>query len=117
MSDDNTAPSAPFPADDEPIDLSDIQWDDAPVLVVFWGLAFVVFLQFFTRYVLNNSLGWTEEQQQEIKEAFDLFDTDGRPGLKIFNVLKQLFHNCYFSWYFHCAIAEDAGYLKKNNTK
>ena len=61
MSDDNTAPSAPFPADDEPIDLSDIQWDDAPVLVVFWGLAFVVFLQFFTRYVLNNSLGWTEE--------------------------------------------------------
>lgn len=46
---------------DEPIDLSDLQWDDAPVLVVFWGLAFVVFLQFFTRYVLNNSLGWTEE--------------------------------------------------------
>ncbi|RAI03276.1 TRAP transporter small permease [Acuticoccus sediminis] len=48
-------------SDDEHIDLSDIQWDDAPVLVVFWTLAFVVFLQFFTRYVLNNSLGWTEE--------------------------------------------------------
>jgi TRAP-type C4-dicarboxylate transport system permease small subunit len=31
------------------------------VLLVFWALAFVVFLQFFTRYVLNDSLGWTEE--------------------------------------------------------
>ncbi len=31
------------------------------MLVIFWVLAFVVFLQFFTRYVLNNSLGWTEE--------------------------------------------------------
>ena len=31
------------------------------MLAVFWGLAVVVFLQFFTRYVLNSSLGWTEE--------------------------------------------------------
>src|ERR1700752_2124808 len=30
-------------------------------LVIFWSLAFIVFLQFFTRYVLNNSLAWTEE--------------------------------------------------------
>lgn len=42
-------------------DLSDIRPDDTLVLVVFWVLAFVVFLQFFTRYVLNDSLGWTEE--------------------------------------------------------
>lgn len=42
-------------------DLSDIQMDDYLVLGVFWVLAFVVFLQFFTRYVLNDSLGWTEE--------------------------------------------------------
>jgi TRAP-type C4-dicarboxylate transport system permease small subunit len=28
---------------------------------VFWGLAAIVFLQFFTRYVLNDSLAWTEE--------------------------------------------------------
>src|SRR5581483_10880878 len=27
----------------------------------FWLLAFVVFLQFFTRYILNDSLAWTEE--------------------------------------------------------
>jgi TRAP-type C4-dicarboxylate transport system permease small subunit len=29
--------------------------------VIFWGLALIVFLQFFTRYVLNDSLSWTEE--------------------------------------------------------
>ncbi|MBB4004493.1 MAG: TRAP transporter small permease [Aurantimonas endophytica] len=45
----------------EPVDLSDIRWSDGLVLLVFWLLSFVVFLQFFTRYVLNNSLGWTEE--------------------------------------------------------
>ncbi len=28
---------------------------------VFWALASIVFLQFFTRYVLNDSLAWTEE--------------------------------------------------------
>ena len=47
--------------EDEPIDLSGHNGFDAPVLVVFWALAGVVFLQFFTRYVLNDSLGWTEE--------------------------------------------------------
>lgn len=47
------------PAQDE--DISDIRWLDAPVIILFWVLAFVVFLQFFTRYVLNDSLGWTEE--------------------------------------------------------
>lgn len=52
----------PFAVEDgEPVDLSDLSLVDAPVLVVFWGLAFVVFLQFFTRYVLNDSLAWTEE--------------------------------------------------------
>ena len=29
--------------------------------MIFWSLAFIVFLQFFTRYVLNDSLSWTEE--------------------------------------------------------
>lgn len=28
---------------------------------IFWTLACVVFLQFFTRYVLNDSVAWTEE--------------------------------------------------------
>lgn len=59
-----TTPDDPRPpghAEDDEIDLSDLRWDDSIVFVVFWTLAFVVFLQFFTRYVLNNSLGWTEE--------------------------------------------------------
>src|ERR1700752_3506924 len=30
-------------------------------LVIFWSLGFIVFLQFFPRYVLNDSLAWTEE--------------------------------------------------------
>jgi TRAP-type C4-dicarboxylate transport system permease small subunit len=65
MSDD---PNAPRPVEtpeihfeEEEIDLSDLRWDDSLVFVIFWLLAFVVFLQFFTRYVLNDSLGWTEE--------------------------------------------------------
>ncbi|MEH6404799.1 MAG: TRAP transporter small permease [Sneathiella sp.] len=43
------------------VDISDIRWVDVPVLLIFWVLMAVVFLQFFTRYVLNDSLGWTEE--------------------------------------------------------
>lgn len=57
-------PSAEQPliwAEDEPVDLDDIRPEDGVVLAVFWILAIVVFLQFFTRYVLNSSLGWTEE--------------------------------------------------------
>ncbi len=42
-------------------DISDIRWVDAPVFIIFWGLLVIVFVQFFTRYVLNSSLGWTEE--------------------------------------------------------
>ncbi len=36
-------------------------WIDYPALAFFWILFGIVFLQFFTRYVLNDSLGWTEE--------------------------------------------------------
>ena len=35
--------------------------EDWIAFVIFWSLAFIVFLQFFTRYVLNDSLSWTEE--------------------------------------------------------
>lgn len=54
-------PTSLYERADEHIDLSDIRWDDALVFVTFWGLSFVVFLQFFTRYVLNDSYAWTEE--------------------------------------------------------
>lgn len=42
-------------------DISDIKWIDAPVFIVFWTLLIIVFIQFFSRYVLNSSLSWTEE--------------------------------------------------------
>ncbi|WP_134678725.1 TRAP transporter small permease [Paracoccus ravus] len=44
-----------------PVDLSPYAIEDWLTLVVFWGMALCVFLQFFTRYALNNSLAWTEE--------------------------------------------------------
>jgi len=53
------APEIAF--EDAETDISDIQWIDAPGILVFWVLAIVVFLQFFTRYVLNDSFAWTEE--------------------------------------------------------
>jgi TRAP-type C4-dicarboxylate transport system permease small subunit len=42
-------------------DLSDYRFDDWITLGVFWMMVVLVFLQFFTRYALNNSLAWTEE--------------------------------------------------------
>ncbi|QKV18849.1 TRAP transporter small permease [Oricola thermophila] len=44
--------------DHGPVDLKLV---DIPGLVALWALAVIVFLQFFTRYVLNDSLAWTEE--------------------------------------------------------
>lgn len=35
--------------------------EDYVVLIMFWALAAVVFAQFFSRYVLNSSIAWTEE--------------------------------------------------------
>ncbi len=40
---------------------SDYSWEDYLTLGIFWLLAIDVFVQFFTRYVLNDSLAWTEE--------------------------------------------------------
>lgn len=42
-------------------DISDVKWVDAPVFIIFWTLLIIVFMQFFSRYVLNSSLSWTEE--------------------------------------------------------
>lgn len=58
---DDPRPTPSVAPEDEEVDLSDLRWEDGIVLVAFWVLAVVVFLQFFTRYVLNDSLGWTEE--------------------------------------------------------
>ena len=57
------ADGAPEPilVEDQEVSIADLRWIDAPGILVFWVLAIVVFLQFFTRYVLNDSLAWTEE--------------------------------------------------------
>jgi TRAP-type C4-dicarboxylate transport system permease small subunit len=49
---------------DEEGDWKDYAPEDWAAFVFFWALAILVFLQFFTRYVLNNSLSWTEEIAQ-----------------------------------------------------
>lgn len=43
------------------VDLSHYAIEDWVTLAIFWVMTGCVFLQFFTRYVLNNSYAWTEE--------------------------------------------------------
>ena len=50
-----------FEEEAAPVDLSHHAIEDWVTLAVFWGMGLAVFLQFFTRYVLNNSFSWTEE--------------------------------------------------------
>jgi TRAP-type C4-dicarboxylate transport system permease small subunit len=50
-----------FHAVDEAVDLSDTPVEAWVALGLFWALAGVVFTQFFTRYVINDSASWTEE--------------------------------------------------------
>src|SRR5207245_5510697 len=50
-----------FHVTDDEVRLSIYGWEDWIVLAVFWVLAVVVFYQVFTRYVLNDAAGWTEE--------------------------------------------------------
>lgn len=50
-----------FDEEAAPVDLSGHGAEDWVTLVIFWLMCLCVFLQFFTRYVLNNSLAWTEE--------------------------------------------------------
>lgn len=48
--------------DHAPVDLSSHKgFEDWLALGLFWLMCTVVFLQFFTRYVLNDSFAWTEE--------------------------------------------------------
>ena len=44
-----------------PDDISGHGPEDWVALAIFWVMCGAVFLQFFTRYVLNNSFAWTEE--------------------------------------------------------
>ena len=50
-----------FEEEAAPVDLSHHGFEDWATLAMFWVMVACVFLQFFTRYALNNSLAWTEE--------------------------------------------------------
>lgn len=50
-----------FDVHDAPVDLTVYRIEDWTALAFFVALALVVFLQFFTRYALNDSASWTEE--------------------------------------------------------
>lgn len=46
---------------DAPEEKADLAPEDWLSVLLFWALAGVVFLQFFSRYILNDSIAWTEE--------------------------------------------------------
>ena len=50
-----------FEAETPKVELSGYAVEDWVTFALFWVMALAVFLQFFTRYVLNDSLSWTEE--------------------------------------------------------
>jgi TRAP-type C4-dicarboxylate transport system permease small subunit len=50
-----------FEEEVEAVDLSQYAIEDWITQFMFWAMALAVFVQFFTRYVLNDSLAWTEE--------------------------------------------------------
>lgn len=59
-SDRDEAPLFDF-LEEDAFDARDYALEDYLTLGIFWLLALDVFLQFFTRYVLGNSIAWTEE--------------------------------------------------------
>jgi TRAP-type C4-dicarboxylate transport system permease small subunit len=48
-------------ADHHVVDLSGFSFEDWVCFGFFWVMSALVFLQFFSRYVLNDSFAWTEE--------------------------------------------------------
>src|SRR5258707_2474445 len=50
-----------FHGEDEAVDVSIYGWEDWLTFALFWIMAAVVFYQVFTRYVMSDSAGWTEE--------------------------------------------------------
>lgn len=71
---------------DTEVDVSDFGLADIPGLLALWGLSIVVFVQFFTRYVLNDSLAWTEELARYVLVVVAFFGaiSVSRKGTHIF---------------------------------
>lgn len=55
--------------EDDTFEWRDYGIEDCATLAVFWLLALVVFLQFFSRYVLGDSIAWTEEMARYLLVA------------------------------------------------
>ncbi len=53
--------SGEFDVHDAPINIAVYRFEDWIAFVFFWALSGVIFLQFFTRYAMNDSASWTEE--------------------------------------------------------
>lgn len=53
--------SGEFDVHDAPIDIRVYRFEDWIAFGFFWALSITIFLQFFTRYALNDSASWTEE--------------------------------------------------------
>jgi TRAP-type transport system small permease protein len=53
--------SGEFDVHDAPINIGVYRFEEWIAFVFFWALTGVIFLQFFTRYALNDSASWTEE--------------------------------------------------------
>lgn len=61
MSDKIVSENGEIHIDDQVVDLSTFQAETWAAIGLLWLLGVIVFYQFFTRYVLNDSAAWTEE--------------------------------------------------------
>jgi TRAP-type C4-dicarboxylate transport system permease small subunit len=50
-----------FHVEDEAVDLGQFAFEDWVAFALFWAMAAIVFYQVFTRYVMDDPAGWTEE--------------------------------------------------------
>lgn len=78
-----------------PFDVSEFALEDYVVLVVFWLLALDVFAQFFTRFVLGDSIGWTEEMARYLLIAVGF--TGGAMAVRRNNHIMMEFMYRYMS--------------------
>ncbi|HYG90968.1 MAG TPA: TRAP transporter small permease [Azospirillum sp.] len=91
------APAMAPPAKEADLHFAPRAPEDVVAFAVFWLLAFTVFLQFFTRYVLNNSLPWTEEGARYLLIAVT-FLGGGLAVRRRAHIAVEFFHNYLPLW-------------------